>query len=104
MIQLSNKYYIGADKYNWILYVKGTNQKTKEEEMRAFKFYPTLESLLQNSLEMNMRELCVDKKSINSLIISMSNERKKFLKQARAACESIKKEDFDIAQERINNT
>jgi hypothetical protein len=102
MIQLSNKYYIGADKYNWILYKQVINKKTNEAEMVATKFYPTLESLLTNCLEMNMRELCMDKKSLSSLVISMSNERKKFSKQARIVCEGIKKEDLYVQSNNTN--
>lgn len=92
LIKLNDKYYIGADRYNWILYTTSINKKTKVEEVRAHKFYPTLEYLLEQVLEMNLRGLCMDNKSLSSLVISMSNERKKWLKQVKTMCEGIKKE------------
>ena len=93
-IQLSDKYYIGADKYQWILYTKELNKKTNEVKMKAIKFYPTLESLLEKTLEMNLRGLVNDRKSLTSLIVSMSNERKKCLKSILAMCEGINKDMF----------
>lgn len=93
-IPLSDKYYIGVDKYNWILYKKSVNKKTGAEEIKAEKFFPTLESLLENVFEMNLRHLCVHRDDLKGLVYSMSTERKKFSELARSFCEGINRSDM----------
>lgn len=91
MVKLSDKYYIGADKYNWIVYEKDKNKKTGEIKYSAVKFYPTLDVLLAQTLKSNLRGLIANRGDLMSLAIKMSNEIEKFSGLARTLCEGIKK-------------
>ena len=94
MVKLTNNYYIGADKYNWILYEKKKSEKTGEERMEAWKFYPTLENLLTSVLKMKLRALASDKTDLNVWAARLSAETKKFSEHVAKLCKDIKKEDL----------
>lgn len=93
LIALTDIYYIGADKYNWILYKK-YKKKNGEIDYKGEKFYPTLESLLTNFTEMKCRGLIHRTNDLKILVDKMSTEREKWLKEAHRKFGEVKKEGF----------
>lgn len=92
MIKIIDKYYLGADKYNWILYEKVRNKKTDEFEYSAIGFFGTLENLLEKLLQRKFKKLQGDFDDLKILTSNMSAERKKFAELSCRLCEGIKKE------------
>ena len=95
MIKLTEDYYIDSDKFNWILVVKRTSKtgKTKgETSYEAWKFFPTLESLIWYVRNLKDKSLQSRKTDFDTYLSNISTENKKWREDIARLCEGIKKE------------
>jgi hypothetical protein len=92
LVKLSNLYYIDADNYNWILYKKSKSKKTNEDVYTGVKFYPSLESLLSNYLDMNLRLENIPTTDLKDLAMMLYQQREKTSNSLYRICKDITKE------------
>lgn len=92
MIKLTDKYFIGADNYNWILYKKGKSKKTDEDKFYGWKFYPTLEKLLTDYLDMGYRVEDMSITDLKELVMMLYTSREKTAEIVRESVQDFKKE------------